>query len=363
MYSVIKVTNLADAGAGSLRDCVSKNIPRVCVFETSGRIKLASDINILYPDIIIAGQTAPSPGIILTNSGVTAKTQRVRIEHIVIRVGDDTGGPAPSERDGLGVDYPSNDVRVKNVSVSWAIDENFSTYQAAKNVVVERSIFSEALNYSLHPKGRHSMGALVGETGRNISFVGNILASNADRNIRWKFDTTGSMINNVIYGWGGTSSWNLTNLSNSGSTGPISIDVIGNVYRPGPQGLQAANAVHADSGSTPPGTRVFLKDNVTPAKLTDLPSQFLVSSRIFSGVTPIASAEVFEAAMAGAGSRPWDRNADDIRVIAGVRAKTLPLRDVVGSWPVYAVNRRGVTTLGTSVSEADLNRILPTFEQ
>ena len=63
---VIKVTNLNNAGAGSLRAACEASGPRVVVFEVAGTIVLTSSINISNPYITIAGQTAPGGGIQIT---------------------------------------------------------------------------------------------------------------------------------------------------------------------------------------------------------------------------------------------------------------------------------------------------------
>src|SRR5688572_18418900 len=61
--SVHRVTNLSASGAGSLKACVDATGPRVCVFEVSGTIRANQDLIIRNPNITIAGQTAPSPGV------------------------------------------------------------------------------------------------------------------------------------------------------------------------------------------------------------------------------------------------------------------------------------------------------------
>ena len=181
-----------------------------------------------------------------------------------------------------------------------------------------------------------------------------------DRNIRWKYDTRGEMINNVIYGWGGTSNWNTTNISDLDNfdVGTY-LDVIGNVYRAGPAGLATAYGIYSEN--TPSGTRLFLSDNIAP-QVTNVESQYRALARVLSGPTAIPASLTFESVLAQAGSRPWDRNADDVRIISGVRGKTLRLRDAVGTWPTYVKNSRPVTVSADPITEADLDASMALFE-
>jgi hypothetical protein len=89
---------LADSGSGTLRECVNQAFSRVCVFEVSGRITLASDLTVTEPDLIVVGQTAPSPGVLITNGGFNIQSRDVRIEHLAIRPGDAAAGTDPAMR-------------------------------------------------------------------------------------------------------------------------------------------------------------------------------------------------------------------------------------------------------------------------
>lgn len=362
LYSVIKVTSLADSGEGTLRECVQQPVPRVCVFEVSGRIALASDLVVSEPDLIVAGQTAPSPGIMITNGGFTIQINRVRLEHLVIRPGDDASGTAPSQRRALTISGgPADDIQLKNLSLSWGVDSNVTLSGAVDRVTMKDSIIAEALWRSIHPLGARGNGVLVGETAEDVILHGNLIAANNDRNIRWKYNTTGEMINNVIFGWGGTSSWNTTNLSDLDNFDiPTKLDVIGNVYVPGPQGLRTAYAVYSEN--MPTGSKVYLFDNIAPY-LTNIGSSYRSLTRLWPGPTPIAGKDTEASVYARAGARPWDRNADDLRVIAGTQARTLRLRDTVGTWPTYAQNRRSVIINTDPISEQDLDVALLAFEK
>jgi hypothetical protein len=362
LHKVLKVTSLADSGSGTLRDCVSQTYPRVCVFETSGRIKLASDLLVTQPDLIVVGQTAPSPGILITNGGFTIQAPRVRIEHLAIRAGDGSSGTNPAVRRDITVQgLTTSNVVLKNLSLSWGVDSNLTTNGPVKEVTIQDSIIAEALWHSIHPAGARGNGALVIESARAIRFVGNLLASNVDRNVRWKYNTTGEMINNVIYNWGGTSSWNTTNISDLDNKDvPIQLDVIGNVYRPGPDGLSTAYAVYSEN--TPSNSRIYIFDNIAP-KISNVESQYRALTRVLSGPTPIAASSTYESVLGKAGSRPWDRNSDDLRIISGVRNKTLRLRDSVGTYPTYAVNKRTVVTNTDPITEEELLAAMVLFEK
>lgn len=100
---VYKVTNLKDSGEGSLRACVNASGPRVCIFEVSGTIRMGGDLSIKNPNITIAGQTAPSPGILLRGGALRISTSDVLVQHLRVRPGDDPEGQNPENRDALKV--------------------------------------------------------------------------------------------------------------------------------------------------------------------------------------------------------------------------------------------------------------------
>ena len=148
---VYRVTSLAESGTGTLKACIDQKGPRVCVFEVSGMIKLTQNLPIRNPNITIAGQTAPSPGITLRGASVIIKTSDVLIQHIHVRPGDDPSGPSPDNRDALRIEGDEGTPIVRNVvidhcSFSWSIDEMASAWQNWDNITLSNNIFSEPLN-------------------------------------------------------------------------------------------------------------------------------------------------------------------------------------------------------------------------
>src|SRR5687768_17046770 len=128
---VYRVTNLNTSGTGSLKECVAASGPRVCVFEVSGTIRLTSDLKILNPNITIAGQTAPSPGISIRGASLNIQTSDVLVQHIRLRVGDGVDGPDFGNRDAIKIDGPNpvRNVVVDHVSMAWALDETVSAWE------------------------------------------------------------------------------------------------------------------------------------------------------------------------------------------------------------------------------------------
>lgn len=100
---IIRVTNLSNAGAGSLREALQREGARIVVFEVGGTIELDSPIVVHHPFLTLAGQTAPNPGITLTGSGIVISTHDVLVQHIRSRPGDGPVGTAPENRDGISV--------------------------------------------------------------------------------------------------------------------------------------------------------------------------------------------------------------------------------------------------------------------
>src|SRR6185503_2568534 len=90
--TIYRVTTLDDASpapTGSLREAVEAPEPRVVVFEISGTIRLVKELEVRTPYLTLAGQTAPSPGILIRDYGFAIYSHDVLMQHVRIRPGWD----------------------------------------------------------------------------------------------------------------------------------------------------------------------------------------------------------------------------------------------------------------------------------
>lgn len=360
--AIRKVTTLNDSGPGSLRDCADYAAPRTCVFEISGEIALRKAIRIRHPYITIAGQTAPGPGITLSHGGINVETHDVLIEHLAVRPGDFQQGVTPRSRDGVSIGSapPHNayNVVIDHLSIAWAIDENISTWHpSTHDVTIAHSIIAEGLYNSIHPKGPHSKGVMIGDGNSRITLYKNLIAFNEERNPYVKPGSAVEIINNVVYGWGSNGGWSLCNLTcNEDHCDPVLMSFIGNTYIPGPWSFVTAPVY---SKRLAPGSRLYLHDNRFPSVASRLEEDWqattLYASDTRADTPPLASFDqeamssetAYEEVLRNSGSRPFDRSATDRRIIEQVSRREGSLKDCitgcerqVGTWPTTAVTRR-----------------------
>lgn len=352
---ILHVTSLANDGEGSLRSALEQEGPRIVVFEVGGVIELASSIVVRTPYLTLAGQTAPDPGITLRGSGIVVSTHDVLIQHIRSRPGDSTAGEDPNDRDGIGVVGSSwGDVDVYNVvidhcSVSWAIDEGASTwYEGVQDITFSNNIIAENLSESLHSKGEHSKGLLIGDHSRRISVIGNLFAHNMRRNPLLKGDTSSFIANNVIYN-PGTQAVGFSDPERSGYS--IST-IVHNLFISGPdtagsaavwRGSETSNAIElflegnrvSESGGLAP---VVPPQNIAAVTVGSAPVSVLP-------FVPVAITELEEDVLAGAGARPAARDSVDERIVQTVRDRNGAIIDSQNDVGGYPASSPGATSL------------------
>ncbi|MBD1420566.1 T9SS C-terminal target domain-containing protein [Sphingobacterium chuzhouense] len=223
---VVEVTNLNDSGPGSLREAVENHTgPRTIVFAVSGIINLKSRLVANQPYVTIAGQTAPGKGICIAGAPFGFTGDDVVAQYLRVRLG------AGKTADGMGLTGANYSI-VDHCSISWTIDEAFSS-RGAKNITLQRTLISEALNtagHSKYEKGKmHGYAASIGGDigsfhhnllahcyGRNWSLAGGL---NGDGFYSGKLD----LRNNVVYNWGGRAT----------DGGAQEVNFVNNYYKPG----------------------------------------------------------------------------------------------------------------------------------
>ena len=343
--TVYRVTNLGASGSGSLQACVAASGPRICIFETSGVIRITSNMAIRNPYITIAGQTAPNPGIMIRGAALTVLTHDVLVQHIRVRSGDADDGPDKSNRDSLQIDNNTGNtynVVIDHCSFSWSVDENASIWnENIYNVSVINSIFSEALYLAGHPENPpdvpHSMGFIIGEGIDRTTVAYTLLAHNNQRNIRLKPNSSAEQINTVVYNYGTRA------VDTEGN-----INVIGNQFIPG-DNTEADSSIFLRISAA----RVYTRDNINaPSGNASSP----VAALGISNSCILPSSAVLNYVLNYAGARPANRDTVDTRIINEVRNRTGSFKDTVaeaGGWPVLAQNTRALTTPANPHADSD----------
>ncbi|MEJ0085590.1 MAG: pectate lyase [Pseudomonadota bacterium] len=339
---IVKVTTLAPAGPGSFLEAVQKVGPRIVVFEVGGVIDLAENtVRITAPNLTIAGQTAPAPGITLIRGGIDIATHDVVVRHIRVRPGD--GGRARlsgNDYDAISTLGGAYDVIVDHCTLTWATDENLSASGprftgdtpaewregTSHRITFSNNIIAEGLATSVHIKGEHSKGSLIHDNVSDILIVDNLYAHDKERSPLFKGGVRGAIINNLIYDPGQRAiHYNL--IAEEWGDHPYQtgeMTVIGNVLRGG-QSTVAGLPLVTVGGSG--DLALYERDNIAvdlwgsplpmrgtyttaPIKILKLPVPMLL------GVTPMPARAVQDYVVKNAGARNWDRDHEDARVVA-----------------------------------------------
>ncbi len=436
---IIKVTNLNDHGPGTLRACVNAEHPRTCIFDVSGVIWANFDLRVRNPYVTIAGQTAPEPGITLRGASLSIETNDVLVQHVKFRPGDDPRAPCcrlhecapevaqfctsdPEGRDGVKIwstAGAAENIVLDHLSVAWALDEALSIVPDTgeiSNVTISNSFLNSGLDQSIRPgTAGHSKGVLINgpKPARNISFFRNLLAHNADRNIKIATPVRLEYINNLVYDWGrGTGVGRTLNMENS-LFSTHQIDVIGNHYLPGldtfcpetqyqaykcflegqdgidtPQERSVLHYVLQVSTGLSPLSRYFLHDNIAPTRADGAGDEWriahaslflnqLLNLLLFpenradqpvasSGTVSVLSlSEMYSQILNFSGARPKSRDSVDATAVAEVETRTGRIINCVahdgsercsknaGGWPADQGQTRELTIPDQPFADSD----------
>lgn len=348
------------------------NTGKIILFEVSGTINATSEpytYSNNYPYTIIAGQTAPSPGITLRNIMFTNRSHDVLVQHIRSRIGDGVPGVEPFKAHALMISssasYPNTyNVVFDHLSGSWAIDSNGLVWEEGggqtHDCTWSNSIISEALHNSLHPKGAHSKGITLYADTSSIAFINNFIVSNDARNPNIRRGSR-VVVNNYIYNSGdhSTQLWS--------DIGSIVLSMVGNLIEGGPSSGVYSYQNHFATKLMTTTSQIYLSDNKcgkdgvgyhTQADASDWShvrwwgGQPDISADVMKSSAPIWPTglvaldvdNVKAHVLANAGARPADRDSADQRVIGhaksgGTQGKIIDKVSDVGGWPTLAENK------------------------
>jgi hypothetical protein len=370
---VIKVTNLNATGAGSFAAALQTKGPRIVVFEVGGVIDLGGKVlKISEPFLTVAGQTAPTPGVSVIRGGVGISTHDVLLQHIRVRAGD----LGQAQKSGWEVDSMATtaawNVVVDHCSLAWSTDENLSASgprfsghgidewrrNTSHDVTFRHCIIAEGLSRSTHIKGEHSKGSLIHDNATRIAIIGNLYASNVERNPLFKRGVQGVIVNNLIDNPGSRAvHYGLVPSEWEGHPYEIGkMVLVGNVLQYGPD-TKEKRALLSLSGDG--SLEVFAQDNLAldragqPVEFSEITSRTKLATLTKLDTLPFwpegfrarPAAEVKAEVLRQAGARPWDRDEVDQRVVRQVvegKGRIIDSQEQVGGYPKPALTRRAL---------------------
>ena len=286
------------------------------------------------------------------------------VQHLRVRGSDEPNGQSGDARDAFGViGNPAGTLDVYNAvidhcSMSWAIDENASTwYDGVRDVTFRHCIVSEGLSHSLHPKGEHSKGLLIGDHSRRVAAIGNLFAHNTERNPLIKGDVSALVANNFIY----NPKRHAIHFSDPENSGISMASIVGNVLIRGIDTLPDLGLNNLLL-SAKQGTTVYARDNAIRVDGVLAPAMPLGDANAIpvtlSPLTLQATGTVVDWVLQHAGARPADRDSVDLRVVKDVVDGTGRIIDSpgeVGGLPSVSPVVRALTLPANPGADDDLD--------
>lgn len=155
--SVLFVTNLNDAGSGSLRAALTASGARTIIFRVGGTINLSSYISVQNPNFTIAGESAPGQGVQIDGSGgIQIETSNFIIRHMRFRGSSVISNLRIISANGQTI----NNGMIDHCSFSWPDTaemniafESSTDRLEVKNMTVQNCILGEATRGILSYKG------------------------------------------------------------------------------------------------------------------------------------------------------------------------------------------------------------------
>jgi hypothetical protein len=346
---VLRVTSLASKGKGTLREALLQKGARIIVFEVGGVIDLEmKELKVSEPQVYVAGQTAPGPGITIIRGGIGIEASQTVLQHLAVRPGD-AGQPKKSgwQPDGITTTGGPVDVWIDHCSATWSCDENLSaaTYKSptgepAQRIFIRDCIIAEGLRNATHEKGEHSKGTLVFDGTKHVAIVRCLYASNTERNPVFKLDTSGVVVNCVMANPGQRAIHASVPEGESASLPKARISVVGNVVLFGESTKRSARSIFEGTADG------YFKDNEgydwfgKPLDLLRTPFPTLEKPPVWpDGLEATSTSAAMWHISRFVGARPAMRDAIDQRIVHTAlngTAQPIDSQEEVGGYPNHA---------------------------
>lgn len=367
---IVKVTSLDSEGPGTFREAIQTKGPRIIVFEVGGVIDLdRKTIKIEEPFVTIAGQTAPSPGITFIKGGFDIATHEVIIQHIRIRPGEAGQAKYSGWNEDAISAVSAYNVVVDHCSCTWASDENLSAsgprftgstpdeWRAGTShtLTYSNNIIAESLADSTHDKFEHSKGSLIHDNITELLIVGNLYAHNYERNALFKGGVHAVMANNLIYNpgpravhynlqgneWGANvfEVGKIVAVNNALRAGPSTPDPIAFFMLGGDGDVEYHGAGNVAVDRIGRDLPMLGRYTTGPAKIIEVAQPPVWPE----GLQPMEAVHVERSVLMNAGARPWDRDYNDVRVLADTaegRGKIIDSEQELHGYPEWEPTQR-----------------------
>lgn len=353
------VTNLNDAGAGSLRQAILDSgggVGGQIVFDVAGVIRLQSNLVLQGSFISIFGQTAPLGGIVITDYPFIIRGNDILIQHITVCVGDrSVGSPAGDSARAFNIEgnasFNTTRVVIDHCSAHWGIDDTLTIIQGGggtvDNVTVQWSLINQCLYDSIHTQGVHSRGLNIANNGNgNVSVHHCIISNNDQRNPNIAPSGNVEVVNNLII-----------NYQKYGAEvkGTVKAHLIGNLFVEGLDyggGINPPNPIGYPIHTEAPFTwNAFLLGNgfvrngrlVDPSEqreLCDGATDRIVDDFLFepNGIEVYPLSQLKSILLRGCSSRPLNRNPLDRLIINQLYGDVPRSRVIDSQTQMFAAN-------------------------
>jgi hypothetical protein len=268
---VIEVTSLDDSGPGSLREACLATGPRIIVFRVGGTIELKSRLALREANsyLTIAGQTAPGDGIQIKGMDfvIADGCHDVVVRYLKFRPGHTR--PEDWSKHGIFIHGASpeaacHSIIIDHCSIYWGPDENICTWDYVRDVTFQWCI-SEGLEHEFEGRRYEASKAALhgtepgdGANQANITLHHNYFVNCDQRNPLLTSDGPHHIINNLVYNWRHFG----TGIQNRGNG--TKVNLIGNVYRRGPNSNPHRFAAGMDGDVLNPEGLIYVEDNIGP---------------------------------------------------------------------------------------------------